>query len=369
MATNYKISCLCGTIDQAVASLKSERTLQLRHDHLSRHSSGVLFASYLPISTPKVSDELGSYNSDDATLHFYSKCGCQIFKQRKLSGEAEWAVATGVISAVSGNETEDIQRLEHCGASDTKDGGASVWIKGIDKEPTSEAGTATDTQVTLPTLPKTPSNALQASCACGNVRFHITRPDADSYTPHSNYPDLMYADKNCPESLKTNPEKDKWWVQGDGKKYMAGTCACRSCRLSTGFEIQTWAFVPRTNIFFHTNEDIIMPLDFEGLSEGILTMYSSRPGVFREFCGGCGATVFWHDTSRPGIIDVSVGLLMAEEGARAESWLSWWSERVSFEEDAEVGRKGFPARMARSLVTALEKGLKEWKNSLSEGGI
>jgi hypothetical protein len=62
----------------------------------------------------------------------------------------------------------------------------------------------------------------------------------------------------------------------------------------------------------------------------------------------CGATVFWHCEERPGLVDVSAGLLDPEEGARVESWLDWCTERVSFEEMA----------VSRGLVQALEEGLR-----------
>ncbi len=49
-------------------------------------------------------------------------------------------------------------------------------------------------------------------------------------------------------------------------------------------------------------------------------------------------------------IAVSVGLLDPKEGARVESWLDWWTGRVSFKEDA----------VSSSLIESLETGLKQW---------
>lgn len=49
-------------------------------------------------------------------------------------------------------------------------------------------------------------------------------------------------------------------------------------------------------------------------------------------------------------MDVAVGLLDAESGARAEEVLGWWAERVSFAEEA----------VNKGLVKALERGLREW---------
>ncbi|KAH6871645.1 hypothetical protein B0T10DRAFT_417118, partial [Thelonectria olida] len=86
---------------------------------------------------------------------------------------------------------------------------------------------------------------LEAFCACGNIRFHITRP-IDG--PRRNFPDLVFPDKTTDELVKRNPADKKWWIQDNGNKYLAGTCACRSCRLIYEFEVQAWTFVPRANI-------------------------------------------------------------------------------------------------------------------------
>ncbi|KAK1973231.1 Mss4-like protein [Colletotrichum cereale] len=212
-----------------------------------------------------------------------------------------------------------------------------------------------------PSSPLVPADSLPASCACGTVSFHITRPDERSYLPHSGFPDLQYPACKHSEHIMKNPDRVKWWIRADGTKYLAGTCACRPCRLASGFEIQTWAFVPRENVFLHApgpdGRHAVSPLDFATLPAGVLRTYESSPGVLREFCGGCGATVFWHDIWRPDVIDVSVGLLRAAEGARADTWLDWWTGRCSFKEEADRGRTGEPARMARRLIGGLERGL------------
>jgi hypothetical protein len=174
-----------------------------------------------------------------------------------------------------------------------------------------------------------------------------------------------------------NPGNEVWWLRDNDKKYLAGTCACRSCRLTSGFEIQTWAFVPRSNIYFHisqlhdgstTEKTQYFPLDFLALPSGILQSYESSPGVVREFCGTCGATVFWHDKWRPDLVDVSVGLFDASEGSRAENWLEWWTERVSFAEDAKMNSV-VESQKSFDLIPRLERGLWAWgrgKKSLSE---
>jgi hypothetical protein len=87
-----------------------------------------------------------------------------------------------------------------------------------------------------------------------------------------------------------------------------------------------------------------MPWD---LATSSLKEYNSSPGCYRGFCGICSATIFWRSDERPYLIDVSVGILRAPEGSRAESWLQWWTDRVSFIE----------AAVDHALACKLENGL------------
>ena len=45
--------------------------------------------------------------------------------------------------------------------------------------------------------------------------------------------------------------------------------------------------------------------------------------------------MFWRSDHRKDVFDVSVGLLDAGGEVRAERWLDWWTDRLSFEEEAE----------------------------------
>jgi hypothetical protein len=50
--------------------------------------------------------------------------------------------------------------------------------------------------------------------------------------------------------------------------------------------------------------------------------YRSSESAVRMFCGVCGAGCFWDGEERGvALVDVAVGLLDAETGARAEEWL------------------------------------------------
>lgn len=458
MLTRYTINCLCRTAAQTI-TLRPEdegghQQINLCHCTNCRHNTGLLCTSYIEIQNPVSLKGLVKYDSSAQAVqgrlqrYFCGKCGCHVFRSHVTPHNGEgivdkekalWAVSTGVVSSESHegkgdmSEDSDMEHMvfaRHTNTAGTRDGGLSPCIPEIDgltleyhdhwgssPPPAEKRSTTSNAEPT-----GDDNGVLTAHCHCKTVHFHITRPNASSHLPRSNFPDLMVACKEpiASEQEKTsalikNPHDEKWWLRPapplpqpqlaregsatspDGyTRYLAGTCACRSCRLASGFEIQTWAFVPRANIYFHvpaaaaaaasrsapgqhatlSSEETgaeareregegeggrveVVPLDFSSLgADGVvLKSYESSPGVLREFCPRCGATVFWHDRWRPDVIDVSVGLLDAPEGARAETWLDWWAARVSFIEDVESGRGGDPARRARALLEALEKGL------------
>lgn len=230
---------------------------------------------------------------------------------------------------------------------DARDGGLSVWMDEVDAwegfslvSRKVGGGKADWKEERLKERSKEGERELQAHCLCKGVRFKITRPDELSARLTAPRGDIVGpATTNDDGSI----DDEAWWLRENGTKYLGGTCACNECRLASGFDIQTWAFVPKANIKQLDGK----PLDF---SAGTLKRYDSSEGVYREFCSRCGATVFWHSDSRPDLIDVSVGLLDAEEGARAESWLGWETERVSFQEEAQN----------KDLISKLAAGLKRW---------
>lgn len=337
----HQISCLCGQVSQTVeekhqTDRDNKVKLSLCHCDGCRHSTGLLCVSYLPISEPRLTANVTPYVSESQTRYFCSTCGCHIFR----CGKDGWGVATGTIYATE--KPYEIAFTTHDCVSDTLDGGISVWMP-FQKGTIQQWKTVADD-----------ADSLEASCACNTVSLRITRPNVASREPQRDYPDLMYSYSSTGESIRSNPSDEKWWIQS--AKYLAGTCACRSCRLASGFEVQTWAFIPRANISIKLNHELF-PLDFENLPSGILDSYASSAKAIRDFCGKCGATVFWRERDKADVVDVSVGLMRASSGARAEEWLRWWTGRVSFSEDVECGRLGSMARAASELVLDLSNGL------------
>ncbi|KAI2619676.1 hypothetical protein GGR54DRAFT_640000 [Hypoxylon sp. NC1633] len=443
--TEVSISCHCGAAQQKVALHPQEPLapldVDLCHCYACRHSTGLLCASYAPIRALPALDGLVAYPSASAHAaaaprlrrYFCGTCGCHVFRwERRFDDDAGgeevvgglWAVATGVIVGRSGSDVELLQGDDgvedascpllkcagHVNTAGTRDGGLALFMDCVGESRETGGYGHSGTLATLSANSGEEAEdddgdgdgdggdsgkILQAHCLCKTIRFHITRPNASSQLLRSNFPDLTVPYATSPREVIANPHDEKWWLrpQGDPSptKYLAGTCACRSCRLVSGFEIQTWAFVPRSNIFLLPSlppppfssapapatvtpatrllapPDPI-PLDFATLERrsASLRTYESSPGVRREFCPCCGATVFWHDRWRPGLVDVSVGLLDADEGARAGSWLEWWCGRVSFEEDAVDGRAGGVAAWARALVEGLADGMRRFEGGGEE---
>jgi len=438
------ISCHCHYISYASDTIRfpfnsSDEKLAIDLDHsvLARKYSGQMFTSYYPMFRPPmdVLRRLTAWETmrqDSLTVFFCPRCGCHMFSRthwilrghplRPLDPDLSqqvWGVATGTVRCPPYLEAFfSIGRHKH--VSETGDGGLAVVLR--HRKDGSQIGSdlprggprmpgmqyagppvILDAFAPPPQLAGPDDDVLRARCACGRVSFYVTRPNQQSLVPHSDFPDLMMPYHSWTSRIH-NAEDTKWWIRppagkdtqgevqsGEGeeareqsgkKRYLAGTCACTSCRLTSGFEIQSWAFIPRANIFIHSNPrpaDLegpsnyslfpvshyiapqmdppapAVPLDFANLPPRVLRGYRSSKGVRRDFCGCCGATVFWHNERRPELIDVSVGLFEGET-ARAGKWFDWWTERVSFEEDRVGGRERH-RRGGWDVVGALVRGL------------
>lgn len=245
---------------------------------------------------------------------FCSRCGASIANVE----DDEWEFALGVVRKVEvdGKEVElgkTIRRTQLCVKSVEMDGGAVGWVnkgleEGMDRfEELRRSRMVGDEEIremlkkgkerTMEVEErKRVGGSIDAFCQCGGVKFKIVRPE-------------------------------------DGKKFHAGLCACTSCRETSGQEITSWLTLPREVFQSEDGEEgfesVLKKLD------GKLTMYSSSKGVERYFCNGCSATVFYLNDSVE-TIDIGVGLLDAEEGARAESRIEWATgdKAVAYPENA-----------------------------------
>ncbi|KZF22881.1 DUF636 domain protein [Xylona heveae TC161] len=345
-----KVSCHCQKNQSVIALDLSDLPLSANicHCDTSRHVSGVLGTISIKVpSGPASLDNLTAFETSEfMTRYSCSTCGAQVFAYD--TRESTWRVPTGLL-----DRTEGIFEIQaHMWVGDTRDGGMSDWIPSISGRPLSRWLEAPEIEKSkelfesqtlggkVPTMKFEDEDKIHAHCRCGGVQFYITLPDKASAEATSPWPDLIVPyHSGSPE----NPENETWWLAANKTKYLAGTCACDSCRLTSGYEITPWAFIPKTNLVQLNGQ----PLEF---SMGTLKQYESSPGVYREFCSRCGATVFYHNDERPALVDVAVGLLHSTSGVRAENLLEWRTERVSFEEDA----------INRSLVDGLREGLGSW---------
>lgn len=263
--------------------------------------------------------------------------------------DGHFEAATGTLHVESTDGIVDYKA--HIWIEDTPDGGASQFITHIGEielkrylqEPVEGEEVQLDWHSEPSDKKANKHGKIYAHCHCEGVEFYISPPNEASKTAESPYADLLIPYHT---GSSENPKNQPWWLPRHDR-FLAGTCACMSCRRASGFDITFWSFIPVSNI----------SLDAAGKQPftrnpywGTMKTYRSSENVTRTFCGTCGANVFWDGDWRPSLIDVAVGLLDADSGARAEELLAWWPGRVSFEEFA----------LNKGLIRGLEKGLLSW---------
>ncbi|KAL8943990.1 MAG: hypothetical protein Q9216_000699 [Gyalolechia sp. 2 TL-2023] len=357
MATSLKLSCACGHITGSLNLPSSHVPLPLDFCHCStcRHATGQVFLSSFAISASPgnpfsfkiVGQPVAYETSDTLTRYFCGQCGTSLYNHESRLNSNH--IASGIVDRTEGL----LEFREHIFVGDTKDGGLSQCVEGIawsghpEQSEQLQLPSKSALENTAASRSKSKSKSksksnrgevLECYCQCRGVHFNIIPPGQSSSNVCSPAPDLQ--GPSYTRSPQDTPDS-AWWLRANGTKYRAGTCACNSCRLSSGYDIQAWAFVPEANIRQMNGNEV----DY---SMGTLKEYSLSEGAYRNFCGTCGATVFWRNDKRHGIVDISAGLLNAEEGARAEHWLEWVTESVGFEELAQN----------KSLVSRLSSGLK-----------
>lgn len=316
---------------------------------------------HISVAVPEIPLDLGDLveyqaHSPNIIRYFCRSCSAHLFWVRRISAEElSWSVAVGALERTEGI----VKPAYHIWVQDTLDGGLADHLRAIDDVPLIRFKEGPGSEElpsgwnTVPSRePHTSKDLLKAYCQCGAIQFAITRPSEPSFNPSVPYPDLLYSHRTTHLAKLTNMKDEKWWLRPANSmlptKYLAGHCMCNSCRLTTGFEVQSWAFVPLVNIVTpHTLEPI--SLDMEGRRPTGLTQYLTSPGKYREFCGTCGATVFSWGADFPDLVSVSAGLFDEKKvGARAEGWLDWHKNRVAYQEKA----------LSRAVANGLEQTLK-----------
>ena len=342
---HLKLACLCGLVTAHVNISSNDIPLHasICHCDACRYASGLLCTTLcqLPatLSPFEVKGGTCSYEIDSGQriVFFCTHCGASIYETREDSADIK--LYTGVLEI----DPNIFEFTSQCCAKETRDGGLSTWLDLPSCDETDHCNVhrrnyMIDQSRSLENHEH--GMDVKASCHCGGVQFLVAWPSEASTQLSSPYPDLLLPYLS---GSSKNEEDGKWWLRANGTRYFAGICSCKSCRLASGNEVQTWAFIPKVNLR-QMNGD---PIEF---SMSTLKQYSSSKGVYRNFCGTCGATVFWHNDERPDLIDVSAGLLIAQSGVRAEELLEWATERVSFQEEAQN----------KALIATLNEGLRKW---------
>ncbi|KAI9705304.1 MAG: hypothetical protein M1820_005134 [Bogoriella megaspora] len=330
MTTEIQGKCHCGacTFSIPIPTASLPLSAWICSCNTCRKTHGVLGTYHSSIPAPPASaiSPLTLYKtSADTFRYFCSTCGCHALEGDPATND--FVIATGCVQQDPGDKTQIFNFRNIFCVDDTRDGGMSDWLP-LTRWQGIKSHLPDDWQPVKPSsAAPSKDDKLHASCHCGGVSFDISRPDFEHPAFRKTYPNLHLPGPYEPRQPETSI------IANDASKYVAGNCVCQSCRLTNGGDIINWCFVP-TSIIILPNGGLLSDQQPENFTFGTLKTYRSSEDVVRSFCGKCGATVFYAVEDRSGWVDVAVGLLDAEEGSRAESWLEWRNGRISNSEDA-----------------------------------
>lgn len=299
----------------------------------------------------------------------------------------KFTVFVGALSNDSGAGRKDGQGLVEVGThmfiGDTKDGGASMWMRGMNGEQAvpvkrfkemkheSEelAGDWPGAEYLAEAQKQEAQDEVPIRCHCGGVDLVFLRKEAER----------EWTAKEASELPRI--------VDPVSRKYVAGLDACDSCRLSFGSDFASWTFLFLRHIGFPTGKEEASSNDdgsgnndaspkfpetlqdlYTAVSEGkmgTLAVYRSSGHIKRYFCSRCSASVFYTGENRknPNIVDLTLGVLHADEGARAESSFHWrLGGPMQHRQDMADGWRGtwLEAVEAEAESWRKERGMPKW---------
>lgn len=337
--------CLCKANTFTTQVLKSELPLPglICHCWSCRHVTGALYTSDIRWPEPRTAGDVSKLKvysfSPNVNLLFCSTCSTPIFWEIIAFPGHPLAVFTGALTNCA---VTPIKFTEQGFVGDTIDGGASTWLQRVNEDGSEcrrfkleGEQMAAEDAIALPQdwppvdkligFEKKTEDSVSIRCKCQGVDFVLQRGDYSGI------------------------EKDQlpWNVDPKTHKLSTVFCGCNSCRLQGGMDIWYWAFIDMKHLstaqkdapFPRSKHELKSFIDKKDPVVGSLAYYASttRAGVLRFFCSTCSATVFFTEDERPELVDVSVGLFDAPDGARAEGFLSWSFGEVDFKEDAKGG--------------------------------
>lgn len=397
--------CLCKAQTITTSVTASDLPLKGTSCHCAscRRLTGALRSSDAVWPSPLSSQARSSLKhyafSDRVGVLFCGVCSSPMFWEDRPEPGAKaqdttYRVFTGVLTKetpVGWEEGKELVRwASHMFVGDTKDGGATCWLRGmgqdLDQESTSEGkkkgikmwlgANGKSEEVTeqwpWPALEKLPpargegvQGDVSIKCHCGGVDLVLQAGNAQ---------------REFAEMVRRG-EQDAlpWFVDPVAPhKLLATQDACDSCRIWSGVEVWNWTFSLLKHLTFsggnkkggafpEDTTELRVAVKAKDPTIGTLAFYVSSQDVQRYFCSRCSASVFYAVDDRPEMVDISVGLLSSPDGgARAESILSWslqdkvglrqdmlgtWREKLllGVEEEMEEwgAARGYPKRWAR----------------------
>lgn len=380
--------CLCKRHKFTIAIPRSSLPLGATTCHCDscRHFTGALYS----IDAPWSSEAFGAIRQ--STLKWYDfsaalkilfcgTCSAPMFWESPVrdpngSGEEGGRKFTVFVGALSNEGPRGLVEVgKHMFVGDTKDGGASMWMRGMngegkpavkryvefkkEGEELAEDWPGQEYVDQLAAKQQEADDEVPIRCHCGGVDLVFLRKEAER----------EFRAKQVDELPRI--------VDPETRKYVAGFDVCNSCRLSFGSDIFNWAFCFLRHIGFpargstqaHENgfpktlRDLYTAVTEEDVGKrdkrlGTLTVYCSSEGIKRYFCSRCSACVLYAADNRPGrddMVDLTLGVLRAKEGARAEHSFKWvFRGRIQHREDIVDGWRG-------SWLTAVESEAEAWK--------
>lgn len=365
-------ACLCTKHLFTTSVQRSTLPLHAWACHCSscRRVTGALYTTSAPWPGEPPSDELlGDLSrwhfSDKVDLLFCGVCSSPMFwaiKQVNLG--IKLAFFTGALRNTNDAKLFEIKNHEF--VSSTGDGGASVWLKRLGRDQddvprwTGKAGASKPVD---PVWPSTEDlrrlrekymaqSVVAIRCHCGGVDLRLRR-DAAHFA-------------------STKAENLPFFIDPSSHKMLATFDACDSCRMFFGGDVIHWTFA------------LLRQLDFARLGEasssfpktttelckavsdpmkdarlGSLSYFASSPDVQRYFCSRCSASIFYAVDDRPELVDIAVGVLGTEDGARAESFLSWdLGSSIGGEKDVVGGWR-------EEMIRTVRENAEEWRVAMT----
>lgn len=353
--------CLCKANIFTTQILKSELplpTAPICHCWSCRHVTGCLYTAHVRWPEPREKVDTSKLKAFAFTrgsnLLFCPTCSTPIFWESPKEPSRPLRVNTGTLV---NDEAILVKFMKQNFIGDTADGGASVWLQLANEGESERArfkpradGDAGGEVVSddwppaesLAGFEKKTGESVAIRCKCRGVDLVLKRGSYD----------------------RVAKDQLPWNVDPYTHKLSTVLCGCDSCRLQGGTDVFYWASVAMEHLsaaqtdapFPTSKQELKESVDRRDPAIGSLAYYTSatKAGVVRFFCNTCSATVFFSEKERPGSLDVSVGLLDAPEGARAEGFLSWAFGEIDFKQDANGGWRA-------QHFDAVEKDSEKWR--------